>query len=245
MRGGLLLAALAASLVAAGGVLAAPPEDRIVPADQHSSEKARSLAAKYLNALRELNAGIYHCVPWVEIGRESIGFFRPKHLPGDDRYLSLRIYVEQDPSPQFAALRFEERAAAMFSRYVGGMLRRMAAHAAVLADPALDGFTVIVGWLKQVAQRDFAVVQGEETPSLAKVRVVASTPMTPVLVSPTAGLTPGSSATTGTSMAARIASAAAAVAVLQAITNAFAPRATSASAINTPRSRRKVSGRSP
>ncbi len=151
MRGRLLLAALAASLVAAGGVLAAPPEDRIVPADQHSSEKARSLAAKYLNALRELNAGIYHCVPWVEIGRESIGFFRPKHLPGDDRYLSLRIYVEQDPSPQFAALRFEERAASMFSRYVGGMLRRMAAHAAMLADPAVDGFTVIVGWLKQTA----------------------------------------------------------------------------------------------
>jgi len=159
LRGRLLLAALAASLVAAGGVLAAPSEDRIFQPDQHSSAKARSLAAKYLNALRELNAGIYHCVPWVEIGRESIGFFRPKHLPGDDRYLSLRIYVEQDPSPQFAALRFEGRAAAMFSRYVGGMLRRMAAHAAVLADPAVDGFTVIVGWLKQVAQAGAQPVQ--------------------------------------------------------------------------------------
>lgn len=152
MRGRLLFAALAASLTLTGGALAAPPEDRVVPPEQHSSEKARSLATRYLSALRELNAGIYHCVPWVEIDRESIGFFRPKHLPGDDRYLSLRIYVEQDPSPQFAALRFEERAAAMFSRYVGGMLRRMAAHAAILADPALDGFTVIVGWLKQVAR---------------------------------------------------------------------------------------------
>lgn len=152
MRGRLLIAAVAASLVAAGGALAAPPEDRIVQPEQHSSQKARGLAARYLGALRDLNAGIYHCVPWVEIGRESIGFFRPKHLPGDDRYLSLRIYVEQDPSPQFAVLNFEERASAMFSRYVSGMLRRMAAHAAVLADPAVDGFTVIVGWLKQVAQ---------------------------------------------------------------------------------------------
>lgn len=152
MRGSRLVAALAASLTLTGGALAAPPEDRVVPPEQHSSEKARSLATRYLNALRELNAGIYHCVPWVEIDRESIGFFRPKHLPGDDRYLSLRIYVEQGPSPQFAALRFEERAAAMFSRYVGGMLRRMATNAAILADPALDGFTVIVGWLKQVAR---------------------------------------------------------------------------------------------
>lgn len=135
-----------------GGAGAAPPEDRILQPDQHSTEKARSLATRYLNALRELNAGIYHCVPWVEVGRESIGFFRPKHLSADDRYLSLRIYVDQDPSPQFAALRFEERAAAMFSRYVGGMLRRMAAHAAMLADPALDGFSVIVHWLKQAAQ---------------------------------------------------------------------------------------------
>lgn len=136
----------------AGGALAAPPDNRILSPDQHSSEKGRGLATRHLNALRELNAGIYHCVPWVEIGLESIGFFRPKHLPGDDRYLSLRIYVEQGPSPQFAALRFEERAASMFSRYVGGMLRRMAAHAAMLADPALDGFTVIIGWLKQAAQ---------------------------------------------------------------------------------------------
>lgn len=152
MRGRVLLLTLAASLTLTGGAGAAPPEDRILQPDQHSTDKARSLATRYLSALRELNAGIYHCVPWVEVGRESIGFFRPKHLSGDERYLSLRIYVDQDPSPQFAALRFDQRAAAMFSRYVGGMLRRMAAHAAMLADPALDGFSVIVHWLKQGAQ---------------------------------------------------------------------------------------------
>ena len=152
MRSRLLLAALAASLLATGGALAAPPEDRIVPPEQHSSEKARTLAAKYMRALRELNAGIYHCMPWVEIDRQSIGFFRPKHLRPDDRYLSLRIYVEQEPSPQFAALTFEDRASSMFSRYVGGLLRRMTANATLVTDAAVDGFTVIVSWLKQVAQ---------------------------------------------------------------------------------------------
>lgn len=147
-----MLAALAASLVATGGALASPPEDNILSPDQYTSEKARSLAARHAGALKELNAGIYNCMPWLDIPKQSIGFFRPKHLSRDDRYLSLRIYVEQEPSPQFMALRFEERASAMFSRYVNGLLRRMTANAALLADPAVDGFTVIVGWLKQAVQ---------------------------------------------------------------------------------------------
>ena len=67
----------------------------------------------------------------------------------------------------------------------------------------------------------------------------------PVVVNAAAGLTPGSSATTGSEVAARIASAAAAVAVLQAITSALTPRSASAPAISTPRSLRKASGRSP
>jgi len=154
LRGRLLLAALAASLVATGGALATPPEDNILAPDQYTTEKARGLAARHTGALRELNAGIYNCMPWLDLPKQSIGFFRPKHIapPKDDRYLSLRIYVDQDPSPQFMALRFEERASAMFSRYVNGLLRRMTASAALLADPAVDGFTVIVDWLKQAAQ---------------------------------------------------------------------------------------------
>ncbi len=146
------MAALAASLLAAGGANAAPADDHILPPDQHSSEKARALARKYAEALRELNAGLYHCMPWLDVPNNSIGFFKPKHLSGDERYLSLRIYVEQDPSPQFMALGFEGRASAMFSRYVGEMLRRMSRDAAILADTAMDGFTVIVGWMKQAAE---------------------------------------------------------------------------------------------
>lgn len=152
MKSRLLLAALAASLLATGGARAAPPEGHILPLDQYTSEKARGLAVKYAGSLKELNAGVYDCMPWVDIPNQSIGFFRPKHIARDDRYLSLRIYVDQEPSPQFVALRFEERAAAMFSRYVGGLLRRMTSNASLLTDPAVDGFTVIVGWLKQVVQ---------------------------------------------------------------------------------------------
>jgi hypothetical protein len=140
---------LVAGLLAAGAALAAPAEDRILPADQYTSEKARQLAGAHHAALRELNAGIYHCMPWVEVMRHSIGFFRPKHAGQDDRYLSIRIYIEQDPSVQFATLRAEDRASAMFSRYVGHLLRRMTRDRALAADARLDGFTVILEWLKQ------------------------------------------------------------------------------------------------
>ncbi len=147
------IVALATLLGASAALLgaAAPPDDRVLAVNQYTTEKGRTLAQTYARDLREINAGIYHCIPWVEIQKESIGFFRPKHLTGDDRYLSLRIYIEQDPSPAFARLAVEERASAMFSRYVGPLLRRMATSPALLTDNSVDGFTVILEWLKQAA----------------------------------------------------------------------------------------------
>jgi hypothetical protein len=167
----LRLAALALTLLTTRGALAAPPDDRVLAIDQYTSEKARALGQKYATALGDLNAGIYHCLPWLHVPKESIGFFRPKHLgkPRDDRYLSLRVYITQDGSPQFAALKLEERAAAMFSRYVGAMLRRMTERQELVADPLLDGFTVIVDWLKPTSQL-------EERPVRETIAVFADRP---------------------------------------------------------------------
>ena len=143
---------LALILTGSGAVVgAAPSDDRILGAEQYTTEKGRALARAYWRDLRELNAGIYHCIPWVEVQKESIGFFRPKNMSQDDRYLSVRIYIEQDPSPAFARLAAAERASAMFSRYVGPMLRRMSRSPALIADEAVDGFTIILEWLKQAA----------------------------------------------------------------------------------------------
>lgn len=143
-----LLAAALVALGAAAPARAAPPEDRILAADQYTTPKARGLAAAHGSALRELNATVYHCMPWVEVQKGSIGFFRPKDVPGDPRYLSIRIYIDQDPSPAFAKLPPAERAASMFSRYTGALLRRMAQSQALVADTALDGFTTILEWTK-------------------------------------------------------------------------------------------------
>jgi hypothetical protein len=142
-----LLAALA--LVAPSPVPAAPYDDSVLAPEQHTSEKGKRLAARYAPALREMSAKIYHCMPWVEVKRNGIGFYKPKHLEGDFRYLSINLYIDQQPSPEFAAYSIEERASRMFSRYVGPMVRRMAAAPGLLSDNSLDGFTVILEWLKQ------------------------------------------------------------------------------------------------
>ncbi len=144
----LLLASLGAGSIAWAG----PADDRVLPTDQHSSDKARRLAKTHGRALRDLSAGVYHCLPWLELHKHSVGFFRPKDATQDERYLSLRVYIEQDASPQFARLGADERAAAMFSRYVGPLLKRMGAERTLLDDPDLDGFTVILDWTKPASQ---------------------------------------------------------------------------------------------
>jgi hypothetical protein len=155
LRGRLAGALLALALLATtifglvGAASSAPEEDRILPVDGYTTEKAKGLAKAHAGALRELNAFIYHCVPWVETTKQSIGFFRPKHLEQDDRYMSIRIFIEQDPSPAFASLDPTNRAAAMFSRYVGFLLKRMTKEPGILADPGMGGFITILEWRKQ------------------------------------------------------------------------------------------------
>lgn len=151
LRSAVLTVSLAVILGAPAASVAAPSEDRVLSVESYTSEKGKALARAHANALRDLNAQIYHCMPWVEVQKQSIGFFKPKNATQDDRYPSIRIFVEQEPSPQFAGLAVEERASSMFSRYVGPLIRRMATYVPPANNSALDGFTVIVEWLKQHA----------------------------------------------------------------------------------------------
>jgi hypothetical protein len=139
-------------LAVASSVDAAPdqaPANRVLPASQYSTDKARQLAARHERALRELDAHLYHCLPFLEVKREGIGFYKAKHLAGGDhRYLSLNVIIDQTPSPEFTDLAREERAARMFSRYVAPLLRRMTREPVLVRDAQLDGFSIIVSWLK-------------------------------------------------------------------------------------------------
>src|SRR5262245_56023347 len=99
----LLIAVVAAltcaALLSAAG--AAPSADRVLSADKYTSDKARRLAATHEEALRNLNTFVYHCLPYIDVQKEGIGFFRPKHLTGDERYLALNVTIDQEPSPEF------------------------------------------------------------------------------------------------------------------------------------------------
>ena len=150
LRRGLAAVTLVALALAGAPAMAAPSDASVLPPEQHTSEKGQRLATTYVGALRDLSARIYHCMPWVEVKKNGIGFYKPKHLDGDARYLSVNLYIDQQPSLEFAAFSIEERASRMFSRYVGAMLRRMARPSALVADGSLDGFTVILEWLKQL-----------------------------------------------------------------------------------------------
>jgi hypothetical protein len=145
------MAILTMLLLFAPSALASATPDLVLPADQYSSAKARQLASTHASTLRELGTTLYHCLPWLEVQRHSVGFFKPRHATTDERYLAVRVFVEQDASSTFASLTAEQRASAMFSRYVGHLLRRMAQSRALLSDADVAGFTVIVEWLKQHA----------------------------------------------------------------------------------------------
>jgi hypothetical protein len=123
------------------------PADRVLQPDRYTSDKGRALGQKYQGALRDLNAKVYHCMPWLDVKPEGIGFYKPKHLGGDVRYLSLNVTVAQQPAPEFTRLSVQDRVSSMFSRYVPHLLRSMATND-LLKEPNLEGFTVITSWLK-------------------------------------------------------------------------------------------------
>ena len=142
-----LTAAATLALGANGALAAADPPDRVLQVDRYTSDKGRALGQKFQGPLRDLNAKVYHCMPWLEVKTEGIGFYKPKHLDGDIRYLSLNVTVDQQPAPEFTRLSVQDRVSAMFSRYVPHLLRSMAT-SDMLKEPTLEGFTVIVSWLK-------------------------------------------------------------------------------------------------
>jgi hypothetical protein len=126
----------------------AAADDAIMSIDQYKTTKARTLATTHEPLLKQMREEIYHCMPWVGVQKAGIGFRQPKGAVEDDRYLSVWIMIDQDEDARFAALPAERRASAMFSRYGTDLLRRMATLQPLVADPNVQGFSVVLSWLK-------------------------------------------------------------------------------------------------
>ena len=148
MTGWGIAVAVAACLVGAATPALAGPEDAITPIEQYTTAKAKTLAATYKKQLVEFYEHVYHCLPWLGVNKNGIGFRQPKGAQADDRYLTLWVTIDQADDPNFAKLPLDRRVSAMFSRYGVDMLRRMTQVGNVGADANLTGFSVILSWLK-------------------------------------------------------------------------------------------------
>lgn len=131
-----------------GSAHAQAASDAVMPLDKYTTAKGRTLGTTYHRQLDQLSAHIHHCLPWVTVNKHGIGFYRPKWATDDSRYLSVWIEVQQDEDREFARLGTERRASAMLSRYAPELIRRMAGLPGVAAEASMDGFTVILSWLK-------------------------------------------------------------------------------------------------
>src|SRR3990172_5189538 len=126
----------------------AGPEDYLMPSERYTSAKAKTLGSTYKNHLVQFYEQVYNCMPWVSIVKNGIGFPKRKGDETDYRYLSVWISVDQQDDGVFGALPREQRVSAMFSRYGVDMLRRLTALSPIAGDSNLDGFSVVLTWLK-------------------------------------------------------------------------------------------------
>ena len=161
------VAALAAAVVLMSVAPAMVQSDSIlIPLDKYTTPKAKSLGLTYRTRLIQFYEQIYNCMPWVSVHPNGIGFPRRKGDDTDYRYLSVWIAVDQQDDGTFAALPQDRRVSAMFSRYGMDMLRRMTALKDVAADANLDGFSVVLSWLKPGTANKAGVQPVNETLAL-------------------------------------------------------------------------------
>jgi hypothetical protein len=146
--------ALAAGLLlGAVGLCSAGPEDGVAPLEQYTTAKARTLASTYKPQLLQFSEHIYHCLPWVGVLKDGIGFRQPKDALADDRYLSVWISIDQADDGRFGTFPQWWRVSAMFSRYGVDLLRRMTQLTGIASDADVSGFSVVLSWLKPGSDR--------------------------------------------------------------------------------------------
>ncbi|MBI4591737.1 MAG: hypothetical protein HY725_23170 [Candidatus Rokubacteria bacterium] len=139
-------------LALVGGARAAPPEEAIIALEKYTTQKGKALATAFAAQLRQIYDRVYHCRPWLDVHKGGLGFSRPAGVPGDDRFLNIWVWVDQQITPEFAALPVARRHSAMFSRHGVDLLRQLAADASIFADATLTGYSVILTWLKPDAK---------------------------------------------------------------------------------------------
>ncbi|MFQ5830447.1 MAG: hypothetical protein ACE5JD_15015 [Candidatus Methylomirabilia bacterium] len=127
---------------------AASVKEGLIPLERYTSEKARVLARTYSTELRKIFNDVSRCLPWLSVFKQGLGFRTPRSAEGDDRYLSIWVWVDQAVSSGFAFLPPARRASGMFSRYGLDLLRRLSSDPSLSRDQNLSGYSVVLSWLR-------------------------------------------------------------------------------------------------
>jgi hypothetical protein len=138
----------AALLLGSAASVWAGPQEGLIPIENYTTAKARDLAIAHQAELLKLSEQVYHCLPWLGVVKSGIGFPHPKGAEADDRYMSIWVNIDQTEDPRFGALPLSRRVSAMFSRYGMDLLKRMSQFPAIESDSNVQGFSVILSWLK-------------------------------------------------------------------------------------------------
>lgn len=173
---GLLGLALLGSPVVA---LSASTEEAITPKDAYTSEKARTLAETYAANLKRISERIRRHHPDVKIQQRSLGFKKRSAAQpssggggvgtevqkgqgavGDERYLSVWIWLPEDQPFSPGKTDLKGRAAAIFERYGHAFFLLLAEDRAIFHDDKIAGYAVVFTWIKP---------EGGENPSSQKI----------------------------------------------------------------------------
>ncbi len=143
-RDGLGLLLLAAALAAAGGAVALPVDEWILPPEGHAPD-VRGLVQEHASELRGLQVELARCAPELDVQKNGIAFRRPRDSPAGPPYLTLWVWLDPARPPQGRT--FAARAGEAFGRYGHRLLRRLLGQSPVFADPRVGGYGLILTWV--------------------------------------------------------------------------------------------------
>ena len=134
---------------AAPSLGAPPPRRSLLPLEQYNTAKAQPWPRRTGRSSSSSTTDIYHCIPWVDLPEERHRV--PDAAVGaseDDRYLSVWIWIDQADDGRSRPCRRSSRASAMLSRYGVELLRRHDRLGQRRPRRNVDGFSVILSWIK-------------------------------------------------------------------------------------------------
>jgi hypothetical protein len=146
---GTALAIAVLVLVAGEGFAQRPAEEAIVPLADYKNAESRTLAQDHLSELRVLYDAVRRCTPEVDFHRHGLGFRRPLGLENVRPYLTIWVWLPNEPTPAGASV--GARASDAFRVFGPRLLPHLVARSQIHGDDRVGGYGLVLTWTKQPA----------------------------------------------------------------------------------------------